>query len=131
MNEQPHESEMKTGLMEPVESATTAPVESEVKLAAEAHPSLREQCEARQKELRAAVDRLDDDGSRTRRDIEAALGALDELLTGNLDHIPPVVAAQMSKWLESSKYLGVKETREETRERAAPSPEPTLLTNFD
>ncbi|HUH02598.1 MAG TPA: hypothetical protein VML75_11445 [Kofleriaceae bacterium] len=69
---------MKTGPMEPVESETTASVESEVNVAAEAHPSLREQCEARQKVLRAAVDRVADDGSRTRRDIEAALGALDE-----------------------------------------------------
>lgn len=132
MNEQPHESETKTGTMEPMESETTASAESEVTLAGQAHPSLRELCEARQKELRAAFDRLaDEEGSHTRRDIAAALGALDELLTGDLDHIPPVVASQLSKWLESSKYLGVKETREETRERATPSPEPTLLTNLD
>ncbi len=88
-----------------------------------ANPSLRELCETRQEELRQALDRLDDDGSpQTRRDIEAALDALEALLTGNLARIPPVVAAQLSKWLGSSKYLGSKETREhddEARDLAA------------
>ena len=86
-----------------------------------AHPTLRMLCEARQHELKEALGHLAADGSpQTRHDIEAALDALDGLLTGNLDQIPPVVAAQLSKWIASSKYLGAKETRE----LAAPLPPP-------
>jgi hypothetical protein len=78
-----------------------------------AHPSLRALCETRQSQLKEALARLAPDGSpQTRQDIELALGALDGLLTGNLDEIPPMVAAQLSRWITSSKYLGAKETRE-------------------
>jgi len=87
--------------------------EFEQKSTEPAHPSLRALCETRQGELKEALGRLAADGSqRTRDDIQLALDALDGLLTGNLDRIPPVVAAQLSKWIASSKYLGAKETRE-------------------
>jgi hypothetical protein len=86
---------------------------TEVETAAPTHPSLLERCEARRLELTEALDHLDDDGApQTRRDIAAAVDAIDGLLTGDLDQIPQVVAAQMSRWLESSRYLGAKETRE-------------------
>jgi hypothetical protein len=93
---------------------TEPQIESEATPAAEPlHPSLRTLCETRQGELRDALGRLAPDGSpQTRHDIEVALEALDGLLTGNLDQIPAVVAAQLSKWITSSKYLGAKETRE-------------------
>jgi hypothetical protein len=93
---------------------TKSQLESEATNATEAaHPSLRSLCETRQRELKEALARLAADGSpRTRHDIEVALDALDGLLTGNLDQIPPVVSAQLSKWIASSKYLGAKETRE-------------------
>jgi hypothetical protein len=78
-----------------------------------AHPSLRALCETRQSQMKEALARLAPDGSpQTRQDIELALDALDGLLTGNLDAIPPIVAAQLSRWITSSKYLGAKETRE-------------------
>jgi hypothetical protein len=88
--------------------------DSERKNATErAHLSLRTLCETRQGELKEALDRLGADGApQTRHDIEVALAALDGLLTGNLDQIPPVVAAQLSHWIASSKYLGAKEVRE-------------------
>jgi hypothetical protein len=93
---------------------TTPLFDSETKTADEpAHPSLRALCETRQAELKDALGRLAADGSpQTRHDIEVALDALDGLLTGNLDQIPPVVSAQLSKWIASSKYLGAKEARE-------------------
>lgn len=88
------------------------------------HPSLRALCETRQSELKEALGRLASDGAvQTRQDIEAALDALDGLLTGNLDQIPPVVAAQLSKWITSSKYLGAKELRE-LAPQPPPQPEP-------
>ncbi len=97
---------------EPVDPETAKPVEPETG-AGSINPSLRELCETRRQELRQALDRLADDGSpQTRRDIEAALDALDPLLTGDMEQIPPAVAAQLSRWLESSKYLGAKEARE-------------------
>lgn len=74
---------------------------------------LRARCAARRDELEQALAQLGPDGSPgTRRDLELALNGLDGLLTGNLDVIPPTLAAQLSRWLESSKYLGMKETRE-------------------
>jgi hypothetical protein len=86
---------------------------TELAAAATTHPSLLERCEARRQELTEALDQLDDDGApQTRRDIAAAVDAIDGLLTGDLDHIPHVVAAQMSRWLEASRHLGAKETRE-------------------
>lgn len=109
MEAEPVQREMEP---EPFESGPAEPIEPEPGTES-INPSLRELCERRRQELRQALDRLDDDGSpQTRRDIEAALDALDPLLTGDLDQIPPVVAAQLSRWLESSKYLGAKEARE-------------------
>jgi hypothetical protein len=86
---------------------------TELAAPATSHPSLLERCEVRRRELAEALDQLDDDGApQTRRDIAAAVDAIDGLLTGNRDQIPHVVAARMSRWLESSRYLGAKETRE-------------------
>ena len=45
-------------------------------------------------------------GDRSRRDIELALSEVQGLLTGDLDHIPKVVAAELSRWLEATKYIG-------------------------
>jgi hypothetical protein len=56
----------------------------------------------------------------TRKAIEAALASLSSILTGDLDHIPPMVCEQLSRWIESSKYLGLKEQREIAATRAAP-----------
>jgi hypothetical protein len=96
-----------------VEAGPSPVVEPEPKPAEPAHPSLRVLCESRRRDLTEVLRGLVDDGaSQTRRDIEAALDALDGLLTGNLDQIPPVVAVQLSKWITSSKYLGAREMRD-------------------
>jgi len=69
------------------------------------NPSLRLRVQARKTELEADLAKLDP-GDRARGDVESALSQVEGLLTGDLDHIPMVVAAELSKWLETSKYLG-------------------------
>jgi hypothetical protein len=66
--------------------------------------SLRARVETRKQELEAALATLDLD-DRARPDIENALNEVSGLLTGDLDHIPRVVAAELSTWLESNKYV--------------------------
>jgi hypothetical protein len=60
---------------------------------------------ARQRELEAALAALPDDETRERGDLALALSTVEELLTGDLAHVPPVVARSMSRWLEGSKHL--------------------------
>ncbi|MBL0216702.1 MAG: hypothetical protein IPQ07_22820 [Myxococcales bacterium] len=66
--------------------------------------SLRMRVEARKAEIEAAIASTTLD-ARTRRDLESALGAVDGLLTGDLDRIPKVVAIELNTWLEASKHL--------------------------
>ena len=49
--------------------------------------------------------RLPEDSRRACADIELALSTINELLTGDLEHVPSVVAADMSRWLERNKHL--------------------------
>ncbi|HTJ44628.1 MAG TPA: hypothetical protein VL463_21130 [Kofleriaceae bacterium] len=64
---------------------------------------LRARVEIRKHELQAEMDKLPPGAPRL--DLERAIGTLDGLLTGDLDNIPPVVAAQLSQWLEANKHL--------------------------
>ena len=66
--------------------------------------SLRARVEARKQELEAALATLGPD-DRARPDIENALNNVSGLLTGDLDHLPRVVAAELSTWLEANKYV--------------------------
>jgi hypothetical protein len=67
---------------------------------------LRGLVEARRSELEAMLtDAKKIDPARS-ADIEAALGALKPLLTGDLEQINPMVAQDLSKWIETSKSLG-------------------------
>lgn len=59
----------------------------------------------RKHELEAALDALPTEDLRARSDIELALTSIGELLTGDLTNVPPVVAADMSRWLEANKHL--------------------------
>jgi len=59
----------------------------------------------RKAELEAALTELPADDTRARNDVEIALGAVAELLTGDTDHLAAVTAADLSRWLESSKHL--------------------------
>lgn len=74
---------------------------------------MRARCEARRGELEAALAHLGPDGSpSTRKDVKAALAALAALMTGNVERIEPPVALRLAAWLERSKHLALKETRE-------------------
>jgi hypothetical protein len=67
---------------------------------------LRTLVEARKHELELELEVIKKGGTGKSGDIDAALSALTALLTGNLDQIPPVVAQELSRWVESSKFLG-------------------------
>jgi hypothetical protein len=60
---------------------------------------------ARKHELEAALAALPEDDKRARFDLDLALSAVEELLTGDLHHVSQVVAADMNRWLENNKHL--------------------------
>lgn len=66
--------------------------------------TLRIRVETRKAELEAALTSSTLD-TRTRRDLELALGEVQGLLTGDLDRIPKVVAIELNNWLEANKHL--------------------------
>jgi hypothetical protein len=69
------------------------------------HQPLAARVQARKQELEALLAELPAN-DKTRGDIELALGGIEDLLTGDLENVPQVVAAQMSTWLERNKHLG-------------------------
>jgi hypothetical protein len=72
----------------------------------------RHAAEKRRAELEQVLAHIGTSAPSTRRDIESALRALRDLMTGDLDNIPPAVTVRIAAWLESSKYLGIRELRE-------------------
>jgi hypothetical protein len=70
---------------------------------------LRVTVEARRHELAAELTEIQKGGPDKGADIEAALGALQALLTGDLDQISPIVAQALTQWIETSKYLGARQ----------------------
>jgi len=66
--------------------------------------SLKLRVLAHKKALEADLARLGP-SDRSRRPIEAALSQIEGLLTGDLDHIPKVVAEELNRWLEATKYV--------------------------
>lgn len=60
---------------------------------------------ARKHELEALLASLPEDDT-SRGDIALALSTIDDLLTGDLHHVPAVVAVDMNRWLERNKHLG-------------------------
>lgn len=60
----------------------------------------------RRADLLRALDDVALDHPRVRRDIEAAVSAIDALLTGDDAHLTDATAAEINRWLESSKHLG-------------------------
>ena len=61
---------------------------------------------ARKAELEALLGGLPADDLATKGDIQLALSTINDLLTGDLEKVPPVVAVDMSRWLETNKHLG-------------------------
>ncbi len=60
---------------------------------------------SRKAELEAIRQTLHETDLQTLSDVDVALQTIDALLTGDHANIPPVVVADMSKWLERSKHL--------------------------
>jgi hypothetical protein len=79
--------------------------------------SLRARVEARKQELELGLSKLAAD-DRARGDIEHALGEVTGLLTGDLDHIPRVVAAELSTWLEANKHVNEWQTSKKPHQAA-------------
>jgi hypothetical protein len=74
--------------------------------------------QARQQELATALAAVPDDNGHLHAEITLALDTVHSLLSGDLQNIPPVVAADMNRWLERNKHVA------ETA--AAPIAPPTL-----
>jgi hypothetical protein len=60
----------------------------------------------RKLELELALEKIPVEDIRARSDIERAVASIDALLTGNADHLSDTTAAELSRLLENSKYLG-------------------------
>ena len=69
--------------------------------------------QARKAELEARLKTLREDDLQTRSDIDLALATIGELLTGDLEHIPQVVSADMNRWLERNKHVAESYVEEE------------------
>ncbi len=61
--------------------------------------------QARKTELEALLAALPGDELRVRGDINLALNTVNELLTGDLTHVPAVVCADLNRWLEHNKHV--------------------------
>jgi len=59
----------------------------------------------REHQLEAILAALPANDLRERADVNLALGTIGELLTGDLTAVPPIVVADMSRWLEHNKHL--------------------------
>jgi len=81
--------------------------------------SLRVRVEARKQELELALAKLAPDDP-ARREIEHALSEVSGLFTGDLDHIPRVIAAQLNTWLESAKHINEWHPSKEARPSSKP-----------
>jgi hypothetical protein len=64
----------------------------------------------RKGELEALLAGLPDEDINTRGDIGLALSTINGLLTGDVAHVPAVVAADMNRWLERNKHLAERAT---------------------
>ncbi len=60
---------------------------------------------ARKLELETLLETLPIDDINARGDIGLALSTISDLLTGDLEHVPPVVAVDMNRWLERTKHV--------------------------
>src|SRR5438045_569480 len=60
---------------------------------------------ARKHELEALLAALPADEVSVRGDIGLALSTIEDLLSGDLAHVPAIVAADMNRWLERNKHV--------------------------
>ncbi len=67
---------------------------------------------ARRQELDDILAQLPASDLDLRNEITFAISTVDQLLTGNLEAIPAVVAVDLNRWLERNKHLGERNTAE-------------------
>jgi len=79
----------------------------------------------RKRELEAALAALPASDARARLDLELALSTVSELLTGDLKHVPAMVAADMNRWLENNKHLAERATTPVVDPATGPATGPT------
>lgn len=60
---------------------------------------------ARQQELSTVLAGVPDDNGHLHAEITLALDTVHQLLSGDLQNVPPVVAADMNRWLERNKHV--------------------------
>ncbi len=70
---------------------------------------LRARVLQRKHELELNLGKLSD-SDHTRAEVQAALDEVTGLLTGNLDQIPHVIAAELNVWLEANKHVDERHT---------------------
>ncbi len=90
-----------------IETTETRPVDvhRENSVDATRGEPLAERALQRQAELEAALSTLQPADQRQRDDIELALAAVAELLTGDLTRLAASTAADLNGWLERTKHL--------------------------
>ena len=69
------------------------------------NPPIGIRAAARKVELEAALERVPEDQTRLRSDIELALSEVTQWLSGDSAHMSHVVSAELSTWLERTKHL--------------------------
>jgi hypothetical protein len=90
----------------PPKSEPRAPAHNENSTDATRGEPLAMRAGQRRAELQQALVKVPADDPRARKDIEAALSAINALLTGDLEHLSSTTAAEINRWLEASKHLG-------------------------
>ena len=88
---------------------------------ATAHQPIVARVTARKQELEALLQTLPEDDERSRDAITLALSTIEPLLTGDLQHVPAVVAVDMNRWLEQNKHVAESAVRTVEPDAAAPS----------
>jgi hypothetical protein len=89
--------------------------------------TLVEQVQARKEQLERALT-ADTTSASTRADIEAALASIVPMLTGDLAKLPDMVSRELTRWLETNKYIGAQGGEPDADAAAAdatPAPTPT------
>jgi hypothetical protein len=86
-------------------TAATQPTHVENSTDATRGEPLAMRAQKRKVELEAALATVPADEQRARNDIEVAIGSLNALLTGDVDHLAETTAADLNRLLENSKHL--------------------------
>lgn len=93
----------------PAEAIETAPEVADARpinsVDATAHQPLVARVQARKLELEMVLESLPATDLTTRSDIGIALATVNDLLTGDLEHVPSVVAVDLNRWLERTKHV--------------------------